>query len=247
MRMHKMAFLAFLSLTALTSQAQPINIDPDFSPGGNTEPLPLPVSYRFMTSWDGVQWNPNQMTTTRAGMANLNEYFQDQPAIREFEAAQDFTMRWAGPDFFKNQGTWKLNGNDINMDLTGALAVATKRGLTAPPGWDSEKYPLNEIYFNSSYAWNFDTSANPPAGQYDFVSVLLHEVIHMLCVNYHATNSNSVMYATFGTGERRTTLTEEDKQLLRNAGYKIVPAPGTVALLAFGCIAVVRGRGRAAA
>lgn len=246
MKMHKMTLLTILSLVATTSQARDIRIDPDFSPGGSVGPLPLPVSYRFMTSWDGVQWSSEQMTSTRGGMANLNAYFEDQPAIREFEAAQDFTMRWAGPDFFKDQGTWKLNGNDINMDLTGALAVATKRGLTAPPGWDSEKYPLNEIYFNSAYAWSFDPFTNPSAGQYDFWSILLHETIHMLCVNHHATNSNSVMYATFSSGERRWTLTEEDKQMLREAGYKIVPAPGTIALVAFGCIAATRGRRSAA-
>jgi hypothetical protein len=247
MNKRTVAHLAFLALMATTSQAGDIRIDPDFSPGGTTGPLPLPVTYQFMTSWDGIQWTGEQMTSTREGLAYLNGFFINQPAIKEFEGVENVTIRWAGADFFKNQGTWKLNGNDIDMDLTGALGVATKRGLVPPDGWDSDKYPLNEIYFNTQYQWSFSYWTNPLPGQYDFWSILQHEMIHMLCVNSHATNPNSVMYGTFSAGERRWTLTEEDKQMLRIAGYQIIPAPGSVALVALGCTAAWRGRRRSAA
>lgn len=241
--------LCALTVMATNSHAQDIPIDPDFSAGGTTGPLTLPVSYQFSTSWDGIQWTAEQMTSTREGLAYLNGFFVDQPAITEFtKGLQNVTIRWAGADFFKDQGTWKLNGKDIPMNLNGKLAVATKRGLVAPEGWDHDKYPLNEIYFNTQYTWSFTYLTNPLPGEYDFWSILQHEMIHMLCVNRHADARNSVMYKSFRSGERRWELTEEDKQLLRNAGYHIVPAPGSMALLVLSCTtAVWHSRRRSAA
>lgn len=127
---------ALLALAgAATTSSADIQIDPDFSAGGSTEPLPLPVTYTFMTSWDGIQWTTEQKESTREAMTYLNSLFVSQPAIVELpEPAGGQTLRWGGADFFKDQGTWTLNGHDIPMDLTDAIAVATKKGLKPPPG-----------------------------------------------------------------------------------------------------------------
>lgn len=76
---------------------------------------------------------------------------------------------------------------------------------------------------------------------------MLHEKIHMLCVNDHSTNPSEredVMYWGIDYGQRKLTLTESDKQRLRDAGYDIVPAPGTPCLLAVCCIATLHSRRR---
>lgn len=241
-----MKHLRILTLLALVAAAAPlqadISIDPDFSAGGASAPLPLPVTYTFMTSWDGIQWTAEQKDSARLAFDYLESFFVTQPALVELPGPDDFTIRWAGPDFFKDQGTWTLNGQPINMNLTGALAVATKKGLVPPVGWDLEKYPMNEVYFNEQYKWHYNPLTDPDEGdpgvdtdgEFDFWSVLLHEGIHMYCVNYHSTDPTAVMYKSLSDGERRWTLTEADRKLLRDAGYSMVPVPPAVFLGALG-------------
>ena len=88
-----------------------------------------------------------------------------------------------------------------------------------------EKYPNNEIYINITQPFHFDAATPPPADKYDFLTVALHEMIHMLACDAHATHENEVMYETLGKGQRKM-LQESDKQILRNAGYNVVPEPG---------------------
>lgn len=232
----------------VASDVSALQIDPDFSAGGSLgEPLLHPVYYEFRTT-DGISWTDEEKNSARAALSYLNRFFVDQPFFTEKDTPDDFSIRWAGADFFKNYGQGTLNGKPINLNLTGALGVAAKNGLEPPAGWDREKYPLNEIYLNKDYKWHFnpftqpeegkpDNDADPSSftdGEFDFWSILLHEVIHMLCVNYHATHSDEVMFESFSDGERRWELKESDKQLLRNAGYNIVPEPGTWLLLGMG-------------
>jgi hypothetical protein len=63
--------------------------------------------------------------------------------------------------------------------------------------WPVAKYPLNEIYLNADIRWHYNPFTPPEEGdpnipndgEFDFWSVLLHEVIHMLSVNTHASES----------------------------------------------------------
>jgi len=254
-----MKHLRILTLLAIVATAASLRadipIDPDFSPGGTTAPLPLPVTYTFMTSWDGIQWTAEQKDSARLAFDYLESFFVTQPALVELPGPDDFTMRWAGADFFKDQGTWTLNGQPIDMDLSDGPAVATKKGLVPPAGWDLVKYPMNEIYFNSEVDWHYNPLTDPdegdPAvdddGEYDFWSVLLHETIHMYCVNYHSTDPNAVMYGYFSDGERRWTMTDADRKLLREAGYPMVPVPPAVLLGAVGLVAWLKRRNAAVA
>ncbi len=50
----------------------------------------------------------------------------------------------------------------------------------------------------------------------------------MLCVIGHAPHSDEVMYRSYSDGERKWELKESDRQMLRDAGYKIIPEPSTL-------------------
>lgn len=83
-----------------------------------------------------------------------------------FVESGDFTLRWAGSDFFKD---WRDGGSYTasgwNMGQRGdtydaPLAVACKhdngswKGLKNEAG-DQERYPNNEIYFNQRHPRSF--------------------------------------------------------------------------------------------
>jgi len=141
--------------------------------------------------------------------------------------SSDFTMRWAGSDFFRN---WRDTGkySDPGWNLTGALAVAYKHS-NGPR--DASKYPNNEIYFNTGYSWSFRIDGVDPGG-FDFWTVFLHETIHMLACDNQATHENEVMYPTIEIGARKY-LQDSDRSILEKAGY--VPEPGSWVLVGAGC------------
>lgn len=221
-----------------------ILIDPQFPIGGTSSPLPMPILYQFHTSWDGIAWTEEQKESARGALAYLGGFFAVPSAFAEEASPDDFSIRWAGADFFKDHG--EHGGWDLDFD--GALAVAAKTQIGTDAPWDKNKYPLGEIYFNTKYRWHFNPFTDPDEGksddptdpssytdgEFDFWSILLHETIHMLCVNKHAEHSNEVMYPTFSDGERRWTIQESDKQLLREAGYPIVPVPDAAGLVLLG-------------
>jgi hypothetical protein len=237
-----------LLLITAPPAAGDINIDPQFPTDGATSPLSLPIPYYFKTSWDGVSWTTEQKDSARGALDYLGSFFVDQPAFVEQDSPDDFSIRWAGEDFFKD---WGESGN-WDLNLAGGLAVAAKSQIGSDAPWDKEKYPLGEIYFNKNYAWHFNPLTDPEEGdpndpidgEFDFWSILLHEAIHILCVNKHATDPDAVMYPSFSDGQRRWEIKEADKQLLREAGYEIIPAPGSmpISLLALGLLALLRRR-----
>src|SRR5439155_18705606 len=60
--------------------------------------------------------------------------------------------------------------------------------------------------------WNWYAGANAAtvvAGQYDFQTIVTHELGHALGLG-HSTDASSVMYSTLSTGEARRTLTTAD-------------------------------------
>ncbi|MBI4893507.1 MAG: hypothetical protein HY821_22995 [Acidobacteria bacterium] len=215
-------FLFFVSfcLFSIPGLGTPIRVDPEM-PYIVSPPLPLPVLFQFRTSDSGYSWTAEQKQAARDSISYLGTWFLDQPAFSEEASPDDFSIRWEGPAFFKDWG--EHGGWDLNF--AGALAVAAKNQIGGDAPWDRNRYPLGEIYFNTAYPWHYNPLTQPGAGEYDFPSILLHETIHMLCVNQHAAHQNEVMYYAFAAGERRWTLQESDLQLLRDAGYRMIPEP----------------------
>jgi len=231
-----------------------IIIDPGVPPGHTSSgPLSLPVPFVFKTSYDNIQWTEEQKQSARQAIAYLGSFFVDQPAFEEKDDPNDFSIRWAGNDLFKD---WSGGGWSKDWDYSNALAMAVKPRPDNSTPWPQDKYPYNEIYINNTVNWHYDPFSDPAEGdpnvegdgEYDFWSVLLHEVIHMLCVDTHASDPDEVMYAYFSDGERRWELKESDKELLRQAGYKIVPEPAAVLVWLMVGLLIVRfghRRGRA--
>jgi hypothetical protein len=74
--------------------------------------------------------------------------------------------------------------------------------------------------------WNWYSGADPggvAVGQYDFESVVAHELGHGLGLG-HSTDTNSVMYPYLGTGTARRSLTSNDLQVLESDGG-VAPEP----------------------
>lgn len=241
--------IGFVSDDALAQ----ISIDPGFPESAPSQPLSLPIPYSFRTSWDGITWTEEQKTSTRDAISYLETFFIDQPAFFEEASPDDFTLRWAGSDFFMDHGTGTFLGFPLDLDLSNSLAFAAKPGIENPP-WDTMQYPLNEIYFNTKYQWHYNPFTPPEEGdpnddtdgEFDFWSVLLHEVIHMLSVNTHASDSDEVMFPDISDGEQRYQLKQSDIDLLKDAGYDVslkasprIPEPtSTLGLLSLGILGV---------
>jgi hypothetical protein len=199
------------------------------------------VTFAFKVGYGGLTWNLDQQTVVRGATGELDAGMLDQT----FVESGDFTLRWAGSDFFRDwrDGGWYTDGG-WNMGQRGStydapLAVAYKHDNGPWKGWkneagDQERYPNNEIYFNSLHPWSFRLDG-VDAGKYDFWSVALHEIIHMLACDNHATDPGEVMYESIGAGVRKT-MKDSDWQILRDAGYRIIPEPTSWVLMGAGLI-----------
>jgi len=232
-----------LVLWAGTVQAAVIDYPPPAFPVPPSPWKPLAdqsvITYAFKTSWDGNGWTEEEKTAVRSAITLVDNVLPDQT----FVESADFTVRWAGGDFFKDWRTKDPNGivippcDNPGWDLSSVLAVAYKHN-NGP--WDPNKFPNNEIYVNQGYPWSSDPNG-PVPGKYDLQTVLMHKVIHMLACDAHATDPDEVMYSEIGMGERRE-LKQSDLNILLNAGYTVIPEPATLSLLAMGCLAMVRRR-----
>jgi hypothetical protein len=221
--------------SASSQTADEIPIDPGFPPVPS-QPFSLPISYKFNTSFDGIEWTEEEKLAVRQDINYLGSFFEQQPAF--VEEYPDITLRWAGDDFFSNWGKVPVDGFQLDLNLTGALGFAAKPIFTPPAEW-KDKYPLGEIYFNKNKKWHFDQNNLPANDEYDFSTVVLHELIHMLSVNTHSDDKTEVMYKGLKPGETRRVIQQSDKDLLKKAGYdlRIAPEPSsTLSLLALGTL-----------
>jgi hypothetical protein len=221
-------FVAVAILATFCSRvaiANPISIDPPLPAGpvaSGGDPWHSLASQPVITYvFDGdIAWLPEQKAASYAAIQALDAILP----LNAFEEEGDFSIRWAGAGFFTD---WTNGGaySDPGWNITDALAVAYKHN-NGP--WDPGTYPNNEIYFNTKYSWSFSILSVAP-DKYDFWSVLLHEIIHMLSCDTHATHENEVMYATIGVGQRKY-LQDSDYDILRRAGYTLIPEPAPLAL-----------------
>lgn len=174
-------------------------------------------------------------TSALAAIGDLDN--QALPYHTLAEGNTDFTMRWAGADFFTDWSQKPGYGNpgwNLGPKPNGSFILAVAYKHNNGP-WDRNKYPNNEIYFNSGAAWSFNPFSVDP-NSWDFWMVLQHEVIHMLACDEHAEHPDEVMYATVSMGIRRY-LQESDKEILRKAGY--IPEPGTSGLFMIGVLLIL--------
>lgn len=245
--------LLLLSVVILSSGyawASGIPIDPEF-PAVQDAPLPMPIYYEFRTSWDGIQWTEEQKESVRGALEYLGSFFTAETPFEELDTPDDFSIRWAGADFFKDQGPgWTIGGQPLDSNWKDALAVAFKSTVQPPAGFDETKYPKGEIYFNTQYNWHYNPFTPPEEGlpddpnnkasytdgEFDFWSILLHETIHMMCVEEHAVHENEVMFGSISDGEQKYIIRDSDKDLLRDAGYPIIPEPGSLLTLGGGLL-----------
>lgn len=240
------ATLFSTALLGLTGPASAVPVDIDVPPPAFTDP-PSPwtslsdqavITYGFKTSWDGIGWTDQQKYFAYDALHQMDDILPDQ----QFVESGDFTIRWAGSDFFKDwrdQNKYTAPG----WNLSNALAVSYKHN-NGP--WDASKYPNNEIYFNSGYKWSYQILGVDPDG-YDFWTVMQHEIIHMLASDPHALGVDEVMYKEIDKGQRKY-LQPSDLQLLTGTGYSTNPAairtgplpePGLLLMIFTGLILMV--------
>ena len=76
------------------------------------------------------------------------------------------------------------SGSNMRRNFTGAPQSGTWYSYAladALAGTELDpSLPDNYITYNNGFAWYFGTDGNTPAGQYDFVSVVMHEIGHGL-------------------------------------------------------------------
>jgi len=123
-----LVLLLWLSSVSIVSATR---IDPDL-PQITSAPLPLPIQFQFQTSWDGINWTSEEKDTIRSAIGYLNTWFVDQPAFVELASPNDFTLRWAGPDFFKDwgkHGPWDLNNQTAIAFSAKSETLVTRLGI----------------------------------------------------------------------------------------------------------------------
>ena len=101
-------------VVGVATPATAVSIDPGVIPGGYSATRDLPVSYQFQTSWDGIVWTEEEKDSARAALDFLSGYFLAPSVFVEVLSSAtpvlltpagkpaDFTLRWAGNDFFKD-------------------------------------------------------------------------------------------------------------------------------------------------
>jgi hypothetical protein len=83
-----------------------------------------------------------------------------------------------------------------NTWYDGSLANALA-GSDLTPGSGLDAFDMH-ITYNENFTWYYGTDGNPPAGQYDLVTVVLHEIAHGL--NFHGSMSYSSGSGSWGWG-----------------------------------------------
>lgn len=123
-------------------------------------------------------------------------------------------------------------GGPIHRNFTGAKRTATwymGSLANALHGSDMSANPDMYITYNKNFSWYYGTSGTVPAGQYDLMSVVLHEIGHGL--NFAGSMTVSGGKGYYGYGYTPTNPNIYDVKMKNNAGtYLTSIGNGTTAL-----------------
>ena len=130
----------------------------------------------------------------RASTINVNYTGFTAPAQAAFQYAVDI---WASlitspvtinvnaqftplaPGVLGSAGASTIHRNFTNAPIANTWYPQALANSLAGSDLDAGQADLNAS-FSSTFTWYYGTDANPPAGQYDFVSIVLHELCHGL-------------------------------------------------------------------
>ncbi|MDB5305358.1 MAG: Cadherin proteinputative collagen-binding protein, partial [Phycisphaerales bacterium] len=127
-----------------------------------------------------------------------------------------------------------INNLDLSLSKYGVVLAEMPQGISASPDIDIHYSTTSSIggmadgvlgvtelggHITIINGWNYYLSGDPSgivgSGQYDFQTVVTHELGHSLGLG-HSTDTNSVMYPALSTGEARRSLTSYDLSMLDN-------------------------------
>ena len=151
-------------------------------------------------------WQPNMMddpeTTESEGIASISGFDVSADTIKVYAGAQAMdgvsTLAWSGPGWYSVTGTNYFQKSSISRG-EGSGAIADVQGTTAYEAgiWGGS------VSVNTNYNWNEDHSLLAVYGEFDLVSVLLHELCHTLGLGTLDSWDNLVSGTTF-TGTEST-------------------------------------------
>ncbi|MDB5357471.1 MAG: hypothetical protein JWN24_3924 [Phycisphaerales bacterium] len=126
-----------------------------------------------------------------------------------------------------------INNLDLSLSKYGVVLAEMPQDITASPDIDIHYSDTSSIggmadgvlgvtelggHITIINGWDYYLGSDPAgvvSGQYDFQTVVTHELGHSLGLG-HSTDTNSVMYPALSTGEARRSLTSNDLAMLDN-------------------------------
>lgn len=106
---------------------------------------------------------------------------------------------------------WDLNENSSGAIPIGAANLAT--GTLATTTVYGSPITSADMDFNTDYTW---TDSNIATSGYDYESVAVHEMGHLLHLGHEPFNSSSPMYATISEDTVKRTLVSHDIDVIRD-------------------------------
>jgi len=138
--------------------------------------------------------------------ANAKTAFQAAAAIwaGKLKSAVPIKIRacWANlgsSSILGYSGGQPLHKNFANAPKTGTWYKGALANSIAGTDLNAAEFDMH-ITYNSGFTWYYGTDANPPAGQYDLVTVAAHEIGHGLNFSGSASYSGGTGSYGYGTG-----------------------------------------------
>lgn len=181
------------------------------------------------------------------------------------ERQWDDTLKNIVREAFDEWDQWVCYGKSFfETEKNGvSLEFVDESKFSRPGGWLAT-YSESEIWINNNIPWYFDPTPKNHTddsfqGKYDLLSVLKHEIGHVLGIKGDWgqenvwprppgppswTSKDEVMWGTYEPGEMKRELKQSDIRALRETGIHVVPEPGTFILVSFGFSTLVAAKSR---